>query len=110
MKRILFTLGSLFLVGCPKTVTVTCTWSGNGNPTVPACGSVPVPNCLLNYVLTNQNTGTVIATIPITATSYKFSASTQGLSGPVTLGLAVDEQTTNGIVSSPKALSSVTVQ
>ncbi|HTF72616.1 MAG TPA: hypothetical protein VK638_59110 [Edaphobacter sp.] len=94
------------LAGCPKTVTVTCTWSGSGNPTVPACGAPP---CLLNYVLTNQNTGAVIAMIPITATSYSFSASTQGISGPVTLGLAVNERTLSGVVSSPKALSSVTV-
>lgn len=103
------TLGILLLVGCPKTVTVTCKWSGSGNSNVPVCGAAPVPKCLLNYVLTNQATGAVIATIPITATSYSFSASTQGLTGPVTLGLAVNEQTSNGVVSSPKALSSVTV-
>jgi hypothetical protein len=103
------TLGLLLLMGCPKkTVTVTCTWTGSGNP-VPACTAVPVPKCLLNYTLTRQDTGAVIATIPITATSYKFSASTKGLSGPVTLGLAVNEMTANGVVSSPKALSSVTV-
>jgi hypothetical protein len=97
------------LVGCPKTIMVKATWSSNGNPRVPICGAVPVPNCLLSYTLTRQDTGAVIATIPITATSYSFSASTKGLSGPVTLGLAVNEQTANGIVSSPKALSSVTV-
>ena len=99
----------LFLAGCPKAVTVTCTWSGSGNPTVPVCAAVPVPSCLLNYTLSRQDTGAVIATIPITATSYSFSASTAGLSGPVTLGLAVNEQTSSGVVSSPKALSSVTV-
>jgi hypothetical protein len=100
-------LGLLLLVGCPKkTVTVTCTWTGSGNASVPVCGVAP---CLLNYVLTNQATGAVIATIPITATSYSFSASTKGLTGPVTLGLAVNEQTSTGVVSSPKALSSVTV-
>lgn len=98
-------LGLLLLVGCPKkTVTVTCTWLSNGNPTVPVCGASP---CLLNYTLTNQATGAVIATIPISATSYAFSASTAGLSGPATLGLAVNEQTASGIVSSPKALTVV---
>lgn len=100
-------LGILLLVGCPKTVTVKATWVSNGNPTVPACGVSP---CLLNYTLTNQSTGAVIATIPITATSYSFKASTAGISGPVTLGLAVNEQTASGVTSSPRALSSVTVQ
>lgn len=104
------TLGLLLLLGCPKTVTVACTWTGSGNPTVPICGAVPVAPCLLNYVLTNQATGEPIATIPITATSYKFAASTAGLSGPVTLGLSVNEQTTGGVVNSAHALSSVTVQ
>lgn len=107
MKHILLALSCLLLLGCPKSVTVTCQWTSNGNPSVPACGAPP---CLLNYTLTNQNTGAVIATIPITALSYSFSASTQGLSGPVTLGLAVNEQTANGIVSSPKALTGITVQ
>lgn len=97
------------LAGCPKKVTVTAKWTDSGNPKIPVCGAAPVPKCLLNYVLTNQATGAVIATIPITATSYRFSASTVGLSGPVTLGLAVNEQTASGVISSPKALSSVTV-
>lgn len=105
-----WTLGLLLLVGCPKAITVTCTWLTNGNPQVPPCGTVPAPRCLLNYTLTNQATGAVIATIPITATSYSFSASTAGLSGPVTLGLAVNELTAGVVVSSPRALSSVTVQ
>lgn len=100
----------VFLTGCPKSITVTGTWTGDGNPTVPLCGAVPVAPCLASYTLTNQATGEPIATIPITATSYSFNASTAGLSGPVTLGLAVNEQTANGVVSSPKALSSVTVQ
>src|ERR1700744_5219047 len=96
------TLGLLLLMGCPKTLTVTCTWTGNGNPAIPVCGSPP---CLVNYTLTRQDTGAVLATIPITALSYSFSASTAGLSSsnlPV-LGLAVNEQTAAGIVSSPKA-------
>lgn len=103
-------LGALLLVGCPKkTVTITCTWTGTGNPTVPVCGVSP---CLLNYTLTRQDTGAVIATIPIAAKSYAFSASTAGLSSTAlpSLGLAVNEQTASGVVSSPKALSSVTVQ
>lgn len=107
-----WTLGILLLVGCPKTLTVTCVWTGNGNPTIPVCGSVPVPNCLLNYTLVNQATGEPIATIPITATSYSFSTATAGLSAsnlPI-LGLRVNEQTASGVVSSPLALSSVTVQ
>jgi hypothetical protein len=105
------TLGILLLVGCPsKSVTVVATWSGNGNPQVPVCAAVPVPNCLWSYTLTRQDTGEPIATIPISATSYRFSASTAGLSGSVTLGLSVNELTASGVVTSPKALSSVTVQ
>lgn len=97
----------LLIVGCPKSVTVSCTWTGDGNPAVPVCG---VPPCLLSYTLVNQTTGEPIATIPIGATSYSFSASTAGISGNVTLGLQVNEQTSSGVVSSPRALSSVTVE
>lgn len=108
-------LGILLLVGCPKTVTVTGTWTGNGNPTILPCGTVPVAPCLLNYTMVNQTTGAIVATIPILdATgkpilSYSFSASTSGLS-EATLGLQVNEQTVSGVVSSPRALSSVTVE
>lgn len=97
-------LGIMLLVGCPKTVTVVCTWTGTGNPTVPVCG---VPPCLLSYTLTRQDTGAVIATIPISAKSYSFNASTAGMTGQETLGLAVNEQTASGVISSPRALSSV---
>ena len=113
MKWVLL-LGSLFLVGCPKNVTVTGTWTGTGNPQMPVCGTVPVPPCLLNYSITNNATGALIATIPMLDAngkpilSYSFTASTSGMTG-ATLGLAVNEQTASGVVRSPKALSSVTV-
>lgn len=106
MKRLVL-LGLLLLLGCPRTVTVVCTWTSNGNPGKPVCGSAASSNCLLNYVLYNQTTGAVIATIPITATSYTFTASTQGVSANTKLGLVVNEQTANGIISSPKAVTTV---
>lgn len=109
MNRVILLGLFLLLKGCPKTVVVTATWTGTGNPSVPVCGTSP---CLLNYTLTRQDTGAVIATIPISALSYSFNASTAGLSvnAMPKLGLAVNEQTASGVVSSPKALSSVTVQ
>lgn len=106
MKYLALT-GLLLLTGCPKAVKVTASWTGNGNPQIPVCGTAP---CLQNYTLTRQDTGAVIATIPISATSYSFSASTANLSGTVTLGLAVNRLNADGTVTaSPKALSSVTV-
>lgn len=108
MKRLLLGAALLPLLGCPKTVSVTCTWSSDGNPSIPACGTAP---CLQGYSLYNQNTGTLIATIPITSTSYSFSASTSTMSGPVTLGLQVNLLNADGTVTaSPRALSSVTIQ
>lgn len=105
-------MGALaILLGCPKSVTVICTWTGDGNPKIPACGVAP---CLLYYTLTRQDTGAVIATIPLSSTSYSFSASTVGISQTVSsmpkLGLQVNEQTAAGVVSSPVALTSVVVQ
>jgi hypothetical protein len=104
VKRIALLGGLLLLVGCPsKTVTVVCKWTGNGNSSVPVCGTAP---CLSNYSLYRQDTGAVIATIPITSTTYSFSASTVGLTGSVTLGLQVNRLNADGTTTaSPRALS-----
>lgn len=109
--RVLWGLPLVLLIGCPKTVVVTCTWNP---PTEKACGVAP---CLQNYTLSRADTGAVIATIPMfdaagkPVASYVFTASTSNLSGKVTLALQDNQLNPDGtITASPRALSSVTIQ
>jgi hypothetical protein len=58
-------------MGLPKSSTLAISWSTDGNPLVPVCGTA-TQNCKSNITVLDETTGVAVS-LPITATSYTAS-------------------------------------
>lgn len=109
-KRIIVLLS--FLLSLPafaQTGNVVFTWTGNGNPTLPACSTTVTTSCLTGYTLSDITSlsSPVVVSSAIAESALTYTLAPLPTVGSHTYSLVVNgkDQSSNAISSTPASVT-----
>jgi hypothetical protein len=105
MKQLLLAIALFFapILQAQNAGSITFTWTGDGNPTWPACSTTVTTSCLTDFTLSDITNAPVVisSTIPESVLTYTLSPLPAVGSHTYSLFISGKDQSGNAVSSSP---------